>query len=68
MSVSFCSVALLTACADFQRSIVSHLRELMAAMSADNTVVLTEDDVPGPSLHPPYDKHYNTASSMLASS
>ena len=56
MSVSFCSVALLTACADFQRSIVAHLRELMAATSEDNTVVLTEDDVPGASrLQPPHD-------------
>ena len=53
MSVSFCLVALLTACADFQRSIVAHLRELMAATSADNTVALTEGDVPGPSLNPP---------------
>ena len=60
MSASFCSVALLTVCADFQRSIVSYLRELMAATSADNTVVLTEDDVPGASLQPPYDKHTTT--------
>ena len=51
MSVSFCSVALLTACADFQRSIVAHLRELMAATSTDYTVVLTEDDVPGASVN-----------------
>ena len=32
----------------------------MAATSADNTVVLTEDDVPGASLQPPYDKHTTT--------
>ena len=32
----------------------------MAATSVDNTVVLTEDDVPGASLHPPYDKHTTT--------
>ena len=51
MSVSFCSVALLTACADFQRSLVAHLREIMTATSADNIVVLTEDDVPGASLY-----------------
>ena len=36
-------VALLTACADdFQRSIISHIREVMAATSADNNLVLTE--------------------------
>ena len=40
MSVSFCSVALLTACADFQRSIVSHLRELMAATSETTLLYL----------------------------